>query len=351
MVVLAVFPARKKFLDENWGGRMAIEIMSDGNADLSYVEDLKPMRPEWNHIRHACGYISPDYLENLLSQIPGFSEYSSTLASGMFRKRFGTRKIPLIMGIINVTPDSFYPGSRLENTDIRKIDSIIEEKPDIIDVGGESTRPGSNPVNSEEEISRILPVVKHISETTSIPISIDTIKPGVLEKVIDYHVKYANDISGLGNTDMAMLAANNDLHYVLMHMRGTPQTMQDHTEYNDPVAEVMIFFFEKVRSLMECGLKLQNVVIDPGIGFAKGYDTNLEIMRSASSINMGLEVLFGTSRKSFLGKILSVTPERRLNGTIASSIYLMNRGVDILRLHDISSNREAMLTYTEISED
>ncbi|MEM0155416.1 MAG: dihydropteroate synthase [Thermoplasmataceae archaeon] len=351
MVVLAVFPARNRILKGNNDSRIAVEVISDGKADLEQVENLRPVIPEWDHIKHACGYVTTGDLGYLLSQIPGFNECSPILAQKMFEKRLGRRKIPRIMGIINVTPDSFYSGSRVENTDSRKIDSIIEEKPDIIDIGGESTRPGSHMVSADVEISRILPVIKHVSETTNIPISVDTMKPEVLEKVIGYNVKYANDISGLGNFEMARLAAEHDLHYILMHIRGTPQTMQTLAEYNDPVAEVMMFFFEKVGTLTEHGLKLQNLIVDPGIGFAKNFDSNLEIVRSASSINMGLAVLFGTSRKSFFGKILNTTPEKRLNGTIASSIYLMDRGVDILRLHDINSNREALLTYNEISED
>lgn len=351
MGILAVFPSRK-WVPDHYSAEMLVEVITEKGTGLDSIESMERIGSLGKNCEHILGYVDKESLKGLISEIPGISEFSSYISSRIFEKAFQkVMELPKLMGIINATPDSFYSGSRFDSEDLKRVDSIIEEKPDIIDIGGESTRPGSLPVPKDEELSRILPIIRHVSESSNIPISVDTVKPEVLESVIQFNVKYANDISGLKNGKIADLAGEHGLRYILMHMRGTPKNMQNLTSYADPVAEIMSFFYAGFEKLVKHGIKPENVIVDPGIGFAKNFDTNLEILRSSKSLNMGLDLLVGMSRKSFLGKMLNNLPEKRLNGTIATSIYLMNHGVDILRLHDISANREALMTYRKIYSD
>jgi len=349
MEVKAVFPARSADHQDAADERIQVEVVIRGGMP----PDEFPLHAKISSLDNGrelyAASVTAEELDHLLSMINGLKDNSGLLSSQMIRKSKRKKFLPQLMGIVNATPDSFYAGSRVSSGDTAFLDSMLDEKPDIIDVGGESTRPGSLPVSAREELSRISPVIEYLSGSTSIPISVDTTKPEVLAGVLKYDVKYANDISGLANLGMAGLCRENDLKYILMHIRGTPADMQLHTGYEDAVPEIMAFLYEKVGELLGLGLRPEQIIVDPGIGFAKTAETNMEIIRNASSINMGLETLFGTSRKSFMRKISGTEPENRLYGTIAASIFLMEKSVDILRLHDVSANREALETYSRIS--
>ena len=349
MEVQAVFPARRANRHHAGDGRIPIEAVIRGGMSA----DEFPFHVKISSLDKGrelySARVSAGELDHLISMIKGLKDGAGLLSSQMIGKSNRKKFLPQLMGIVNATPDSFYSGSRVSSGGTAFLDSMLDEKPDIIDVGGESTRPGSLPVSAEEELSRIKPVIEYLSGSTSIPISVDTTKPEVLAGVLKYGVKYANDISGLANPGIAELCRENGLKYILMHIRGKPVDMQLHTKYTDAIPEIMAFFYEKVGELVGLGLRPEQIIVDPGIGFAKTAETNMEIIRNGSSINMGLDTLFGMSRKSFMGKISGTEPENRLYGTIAASIFLMENGVDILRLHDVSANREALKTYSRIS--
>jgi dihydropteroate synthase len=349
MKVLAVFPARNANPHNAPDGMFPVEAVIRGGIP----PDEFPIHTKISNLGNGrelyAASVTGEELDYLLSMINGLKDISSFFSSQIIRKIKRNKFLPQLMGIVNATPDSFYAGSRVSSGDTAFIDSMLDEKPDIIDVGGESTRPGSLPVSSEEELSRITPVIEYLSGSTSIPISVDTTKPEVLAGVLKYDVKYANDISGLADPGMAELCRENGLKYILMHIRGKPVDMQLHTSYADAIPEIMAFFYEKVAQLLGLGLQAEQIIVDPGIGFAKTAETNMEIIRYGSSINMGLQTLFGMSRKSFMKKISGTEPGKRLYGTVAASIFLMEKGVDILRLHDVSANREALETYSRIS--
>ncbi len=245
-----------------------------------------------------------------------------------------------IMAVINTTPDSFYPGSRHTVPD-KDLDSIIDQKPDIIDIGGESTRPGSLPVCATEEIKRIKPVLDYLTSVSHIPISLDTRHPEVADHFRD-KISILNDISGFADQKMVNIAAESELQCVVMHMRGTPETMQTMTSYGDIVAETVKEIQERVINLMDSGVGGHRIIVDPGIGFAKDTAGNLEILRNVRSYKFGFPLLMGVSRKAFIGHITGRDVNGRLPGTIAMTAYFASEGVDIVRVHDVAENRDAV---------
>ncbi len=259
--------------------------------------------------------------------------------SGRKQQRF---KMPRLMGVVNCTPDSFYPGSRYNFTQPTSIESIIEMRPDILDFGGESTRPNAEPISSEEEVKRILPLVRAVSEETKIPISIDTRNPETLQRMVEFGIQIANDISGLEKSSMRALVRENNLEAVVMHSRGTPATMQSLAHYDDLIAEVVEYFFDRLFLCVQDGIEPGKIILDPGLGFAKTWKDNLTILENIRCLDLGFPVLVGASRKSFIGHITEKKVEDRLPGTIAASLYLAHNGVDILRVHDVHENRDAL---------
>lgn len=274
--------------------------------------------------------------------------YEGEIADHIFAGAGPGHSAPSLMAVVNATPDSFFPGSRIGSNLTRDVDLILDQRPDIIDVGGESTRPGSTRIAPEEEIRRIKPVVEYISESSSIPISIDTRNPETAERMLAYRYAFLNDVSGFSDHGMTRIAVEHDLECVVMHMRGMPDTMQKDTEYVDVISEIIEFFFRRVSEMVEAGVKPGRIILDPGIGFGKNYDGNLKIIRNAHCFNLGFRTLFGTSRKSFLGTATGSIVDNRLGGTIATSVYLMKESIDILRVHDVSANRDALRVYSEI---
>ncbi len=251
----------------------------------------------------------------------------------------------MVMGIINVTPDSFFADSRKQSVleAVETAKKMIEEGADIIDVGGMSTRPGSDPVDEEEELNRVIPVIRAIRSITDVPISVDTYRWRVALKALEAGADIVNDISGYQfEPDIVRVVSENNAPYVLMHIKGTPKTMQENPHYEDVVKEIKEYFTEKIEYLKEKGVN--QIVLDPGIGFGKRYEDNLEILRRIDEFKeLKLPILIGASRKSFIGITLgNVPPEERLEGTLAVTAYCTLKGVDIIRVHDVLPNKRVI---------
>jgi dihydropteroate synthase len=262
--------------------------------------------------------------------------------------RTGQRELslerPLIMGILNVTPDSFSDGS-LYSDPGRAIDRALEmaaDGADIIDIGGESTRPGAAPVAAEDELKRVIPVIAALAGRTSCPISIDTWKSAVARTALDKGAEIINDISGFNlDPQMAAVAAGTGAGVVLMHTRGTPQTMQHDVVYSDLVGEVIDSLRRSLAVAREAGVDQERIALDPGIGFGKTAEHNLEILRRLSEFSsLGQPLLAGTSRKSFIGKVLDREPGQRIFGTAATVALAVQGGAHILRVHDVREMRD-----------
>ncbi|KHC92878.1 dihydropteroate synthase [Thermotoga sp. Mc24] len=251
----------------------------------------------------------------------------------------------MLMGIINVTPDSFFSGSRKQSVleAVETAKKMIEDGADIIDVGGMSTRPGSDPIDEEEELNRVIPVIKAIRSITDVPISVDTYRWRVALKALEAGADIVNDISGYQfEPDIVRVVSENNAPYVLMHIKGTPKTMQENPHYEDVVKEIKEYFSEKIEHLKEKGVS--QIILDPGIGFGKRYEDNLEILRRIDEFKeFKLPILVGASRKSFIGITLgNVPPEERLEGTLAVTAYCTLKGVDIIRVHDVLPNKRVI---------
>ena len=251
----------------------------------------------------------------------------------------------LIMGILNVTPDSFSDGGRFLSPDAAVKRALIMEKEgaDIIDVGGESSRPGAEPVPVEEELRRVIPVLERLRGKLRIPISIDTTKAEVAEAALRAGASIVNDISALRfDPAMASVVAEFGAGLVLMHMLGTPKTMQQDPHYEDVVREVREFLAERALYAQSQGIPREAIAVDPGIGFGKTVEHNLELLRRLPElVELGFPVLVGPSRKSFIGAILGLGVEERLEGTLVACAVAVVRGADILRVHDVREVRRA----------
>lgn len=242
----------------------------------------------------------------------------------------------LIMGVINVTPDSFSDGGLYVDTEvaIARAKEMVAQGADIIDVGGESTRPGAKPVTFGEELNRIKPVIQRLAPELNIPISVDTYKPQVAQEAIKAGATIINDISGLTDKKMIRVSADNHAPVVLMHMKGTPQNMQENPVYNDVVSEVIAFLKERLTFASDMGV--QDMIVDPGIGFGKTVENNLQILRNLSEFRrLKRPILVGPSRKSFIGKLTGLPPSERLEGTLAVVAVASLNGANIVRVHDV----------------
>ncbi len=256
---------------------------------------------------------------------------------------------PLIMGILNLTPDSFYDGGKYlgVNEAVDRAYQIKEEGADIIDIGGESSRPGAEPVSIKEELKRVIPVMERLTDI-GIPISIDTYKSKVAKEAIDVGASIVNDISGLRfDEKLAPLVAKNNLGYILMHMLGTPKNMQKNPSYKNVVDEIYDFFAERLEFARVSGINYVNIVIDPGIGFGKRLEDNIEIIRNIKTFTtLRRPILIGASRKSFIGAITGLDKEERLEGSLAAvAAGFKNRGM-IFRVHDVKETKR-FLTVLE----
>lgn len=257
---------------------------------------------------------------------------------------------PLIMGILNVTPDSFSDGGRYATTAkaVKRAFEMDAEGADIIDIGGESSRPGSLKISPREEIRRVVPVIEKIREKNrKIPVSVDTYKPEVAEAALKAGADMINDITGGVFDPRCMeLAAKYGAGYVIMHMQGTPENMQKAPRYSKKgvVSNIKSFLKKQVKAALRAGIKKQGLVIDPGIGFGKTLRHNFEIIDSLGAFcRLGLPVLAGASRKSMIGKVLGLGPDERLFGTAATTAVLAMKGASIIRVHDVREMKETAL--------
>lgn len=262
-----------------------------------------------------------------------------------WRKRFKDK--PLIMGILNVTPDSFYDGGKFFSHQ-QAIDHglrMVEEGADILDVGGESTRPYSDPTPLDEELRRVLPVIEAIKKHSDILLSIDTYKAAVAREAIAAGADIINDISSLSFDDqMAAVAAGSGVPVIMMHIKGTPRDMQVNPFYEDVIAEIKGFFVERIAFAVDHGIDEENIVIDPGIGFGKRLEDNLTIIRDLARLKeLGKPVLIGTSMKSFIGRTIGTdVKEERVEGTLASVAIALWNGADIVRVHDVARTKKVV---------
>jgi dihydropteroate synthase len=250
----------------------------------------------------------------------------------------------MLMGIVNVTPDSFSDGGQFfdPSAAISQGLKLVEEGADIIDVGGESTRPHATPVSVEEELRRVIPVIKALAKEVKVPISIDTMKPEVGRAAVEAGASIINDIAA-NRTDDAMwrLVAQTGAGYVLMHMQGTPQTMQENPTYNDVVADLEKFFAKRLNLLASCAVNAEQIVLDIGIGFGKRVEDNLQLLAHVRQfVKFGRPLLVGASRKSFIEKISGTGAT--LNGSLACACWAATNGVQMLRVHDVAETRQAV---------
>jgi dihydropteroate synthase len=250
-----------------------------------------------------------------------------------------------LMGVVNVTPDSFSDGGRFLDPQhaIAHGIELAEAGADVLDVGGESTRPGAEGVGAEEEIARVMPVLEGLGDLAA-AVSIDTSKASVAAAAIDAGAAIVNDVTAFrGDAEMAALCAERGVEVVLMHMLGTPRTMQLDPVYDDVVAEVKAFLAERIELAVSEGVRRERIWVDPGIGFGKTLEQNLQLLQRLGELReLGRPIVVGTSRKSFIGKIDGSPVEERLGGTIASSVIALAGGAEMLRVHDVAEVAEAM---------
>ncbi len=258
-------------------------------------------------------------------------------------------KRPLIMGILNITPDSFSDGGLYLKHDsaISHALALVAEGADILDIGGESTRPGSSPVGLEEELSRVIPVIEGVREASDVPISIDTTKSEVAARAIEAGANIVNDVSAARfDPEILDVVARSDAHLCLMHMLGTPENMQLDPSYEELIPEISKFLIDAAEAAIDRGVEKARIILDPGIGFGKSAQENVIILKElAQFVNLGYPILVGTSRKSFMGKLLGYEVNERLEGTLASLAVAGDGGASIVRVHDVIQSKRFLDAY------
>jgi dihydropteroate synthase len=261
---------------------------------------------------------------------------------------------PLIMGILNVTSDSFFDGGHYLSMDraCEHAFNLIAQGADIIDIGGESTKPGAVQVPLDVELSRIVPVIEHIRKNSDVCISIDTSKPQVMSAAVHAGANIINDVYALKRDGALATAAQLGVPVCLMHMQGEPNTMQNHPFYPDGVmSELMHFFYERINACEQAGIKRNRLIIDPGFGFGKLVEHNLSLMSKLNELNeFDLPVLLGISRKSTIGAVLGKEVEQRLIGSITLTVYAALKGVGIIRTHDVDETNQALLMVDAVNQ-
>ena len=293
--------------------------------------------PMWHSRRHGHGYSNGPGMNPTTERTSPGADGRPTTA----RLRAALRDTrPLVMGILNVTPDSFSDGGRFTSLDsaLRHAERMAAEGADIIDVGGESTRPGAQAVSETEELERVIPVIEAIRRELAVPVSIDTSKAGVMREAVAAGADMINDVRALREAGALAAAREAGVPVCLMHMRGEPRTMQQAPDYTDVCGEVMSFLRERVDACLAAGMAREDLVIDPGFGFGKTLVHNLALFQALPAFSrMGLAVLVGVSRKSMLGTILDRPADERLHGSLALAALAVRAGVRILRVHDVAA--------------
>jgi dihydropteroate synthase len=259
-----------------------------------------------------------------------------------------------VMGIINLSPDSFYAGNRCATVEdaVRHAENMVEEGAHVLDVGAESTRPGSQAIGEETELKRLAPVISALAKRVPVPVSVDTSKPAVADRVLQEGARIINDVTGLQNhPEMSRIIARHGAGVVVMHMQGVPETMQDNPKYGDVVEDVLEFLRLSVETAGSAGIAPRSIAVDPGIGFGKTLEHNLKLIGSLRRFKvLGKPVLIGVSRKSFIGRILDLDAEERLEGSLAAGVAGVINGADILRVHDVRATVRAVRIAHAIRE-
>ncbi|MFQ5919316.1 MAG: dihydropteroate synthase [Thermoplasmata archaeon] len=263
--------------------------------------------------------------------------------------RFPKAEIPLsrslVMGVLNVTPDSFANGGQYADPKVAidRAQGMVKEGAGLIDIGAESTRPGGDPVSAEEEWRRLEPVLAAVIERLDVPVSVDTYKPETAAKALDLGAAMVNDVTGLRDPKMITLVARHDVPVVVMHMLGEPRTMQENPVYGDVVADIIRFLRSRLAEAVEGGVDPEKLVVDPGIGFGKTVEHNLQILRQLGAFrSLGRPILVGVSRKTFLGKLLETEVDERLEGGLAAAVLAAHHGAHIIRTHDVKETVRAL---------
>lgn len=317
-----------------------------GDAKRLLMLSGKLKRQSFEFLRNL-GQNLEKYINNLLNQHPLFKYKNKTVDLG---KNF------LVMGILNVTPDSFSDGGRYNSFDtaIKRCEEMIEEGADIIDIGGESTRPGSEPLEMEEELRRVVPVVKGIKKRFNTAVSVDTYKSAVAKEALECGADIINDISGLNfDKNMLNVLSKSSCGIVAMHIKGTPKNMQKNPVYEHIIPEINKYFGDIIDKTDAAGIERERLVLDPGIGFGKTFENNYTILNNTKSFKIwGRPILIGLSRKSFIGYTLNrENPKERLFGTIGANVAALIRGANILRVHDVRENIEALKLARSIIDE
>lgn len=325
-------------------------------AELASASDVQlekvPTRPD---ARLLTG--TPECMKTLARSIPPRAPSYAALHTALDPRPAATALalpsgvMPLIgrarvMAILNVTPDSFFDGGRYTHQEaaLRRAEQAAEEGADILDVGGESTRPGASPVSEEEELRRVIPVIELLSRRSSLPISVDTMRARVAEAAIAAGAVMVNDVSGL-NADPSMgeVIGRSDAAVVLMHMRGSPRTMQQQTRYRSLMGEIYTELSLRAARAEAFGIQRARIIVDPGIGFAKEPEDNLVILKESGMLReIGCPVLIGASRKSFLERIFGWSAQDRLEGSVAAALMAVQGGAQLIRVHDVQSTVRAL---------
>lgn len=265
---------------------------------------------------------------------------------------FASRTSPLVMGVLNLTPDSFSDGGEYCKKDaaILRAHHMIAEGADLIDIGGESSRPGANPISLDEELSRVIPIIEQLRQESDICISIDTYKPEVMNAALCAGASIINDIKGLENEKSLKVALEHDVPVCLMHMQGDPKTMQQCPEYeNDVVHDMNDFFHQKIAHCVAHGLKRSHLILDPGFGFGKSVQHNLQIIKRFAKFHVhNLPLMLGVSRKSSIGTILKSSVHNRLSGALAITVYSALQGLAMIRTHDVAETKQALVMVDAI---
>jgi len=293
----------------------------------------------------------PSHLADLNATVSQFSPLLPTArqANRELKTRHGRidfARRTVVMGIVNVTPDSFFEGGRHFDAGraVAAGVAMAATGADIIDIGGESSRPGAEPVSTADELGRVIPVIEGLRRQCAVPISIDSYKATVARAAMDAGADIVNDISALGfDPAMAPLVAREKVPVVLMHMRGTPRTMQADPQYTDVVREVRDFLAERLYDAMDAGIDAEAIVLDPGIGFGKTVEHNIQLLRGLAILGaLGQPLLVGVSRKNFIGKILGLDADQRLEGSLAAAVAAVLGGANIVRVHDVVESCRAV---------
>jgi dihydropteroate synthase len=291
--------------------------------------------------------------QDLSDTLKNYRRDKFILDLGRFRLNLGSRTH--IMGIVNLTPDSFSGDGlykvqsskfKVQSQILEYVEQLAKDGADIIDLGGESTRPGAKPVSIKEELSRTIPIIKLLARKINLPISIDTYRPEVARQALDCGAVIVNDISGLRDTKMIKVVASYKAGVVIMHMRGEPRTMQKNPRYVSLMDEIINFLSNAVKLAVAGGIDKEKIIVDPGIGFGKTLEHNLKILKSLEELRvLGRPILVGPSRKSFIGKILNVEASKRIFGTVSACVLAAVSGAKIIRAHDVKEVKQALKIF------